>query len=138
MGLASTSMPRSAAAAFHPDADLDTNVTLGTLKFNVKDEHKRTWVSGFTALQLVRTKGYSERSQDMMRQITHVVKQVSDGKLSKEELAKLRTQFSEKYPDVVQLAAEIAVLERELANAKANESKPGQNPTSPSPPLIDP
>ncbi len=48
------------------------------------DEHKRIWVSGFTALQLVRTKGYSERSQDMMRQITHVVKQVSDGKLSKE------------------------------------------------------
>jgi G-rich domain on putative tyrosine kinase len=54
----------------------------------------------------------------------------------KEELAKLRTQFSEKYPDVVQLAAEVALLERELANAKANEPKPGQSSTAPSPPVV--
>jgi hypothetical protein len=53
------------------------------------DDDKRIWLSGFTALQLVRTKGYSERSQDMMRQITHVVKQVSGGKLSK----KIRKQL---------------------------------------------
>ncbi len=53
------------------------------------DEDKRIWLSGFTALQLVRTKAFSERSQDMMRQLTHVVTQVSGGKLSK----KLRKQL---------------------------------------------
>jgi hypothetical protein len=53
------------------------------------NEHKRIWVSGFTALQYVRTKGFSERSQDMMRQIRHVVTQVSGGNLSK----KLRKQL---------------------------------------------
>src|SRR5437667_259058 len=36
---------------------------------------------------------------------------------SKEELAKLRTRFSDKYPDVVLLAAEISALERELERA---------------------
>lgn len=46
------------------------------------DEDKRVWLSGFTALQMVRTKGFSERSQDMMRQITNVVTQRSAGKLS--------------------------------------------------------
>jgi polysaccharide chain length determinant protein (PEP-CTERM system associated) len=51
----------------------------------------------------------------------------------KEELAKLRTQFSEKYPDVVQLAAEVAALERELASARANEPKPGASSTPPRP-----
>ena len=39
----------------------------------------------------------------------------------KEDLARLRTQFSDKYPDVVMLAAEVAALERELAAAKALE-----------------
>jgi hypothetical protein len=34
-------------------------------------------------LQLVRTKGFSERSQDMMRQITNVVTHMSGGELSK-------------------------------------------------------
>jgi polysaccharide chain length determinant protein (PEP-CTERM system associated) len=53
----------------------------------------------------------------------------------KEELARLRTQFSEKYPDVVQLKAEVALLERELANTKSAESKPGQIAAAiPSPP----
>ena len=37
----------------------------------------------------------------------------------KEELARLRTQFSEKYPDIVHLANEVAALEREMAEAKA-------------------
>jgi len=37
----------------------------------------------------------------------------------KEELARLRTQFSDKYPDIVQLASEVDALERELAEAKA-------------------
>ncbi len=46
------------------------------------DEHKRIWLSGFTALQMVRTKGFSERSRDMMRQITNVVTQLSGGELS--------------------------------------------------------
>jgi Protein of unknown function (DUF4238) len=45
------------------------------------DEHERIWLSGFTALQMVRTKGFSERSQDMMRQITNAVTQRSGGKL---------------------------------------------------------
>jgi len=40
---------------------------------------------------------------------------------AKEELAKLRTTFSDKYPDVVRLAAEVAALEREVAQARAHE-----------------
>lgn len=43
----------------------------------------------------------------------------------KDELAQLRSQFSDKYPDVVQLTAEIAALEREMALAKRAEPKPG-------------
>jgi len=39
----------------------------------------------------------------------------------KEDLARLRTQFSDKYPDVVMAAAEVAALERDLAAAKALE-----------------
>jgi succinoglycan biosynthesis transport protein ExoP len=39
----------------------------------------------------------------------------------KQELIGLRTQFSEKYPDVVRLAAEVGALERELADAKSRE-----------------
>ena len=39
----------------------------------------------------------------------------------KEDLAKLRTQFSDKYPDVVMAAAEVAALERDLVAAKALE-----------------
>jgi len=39
--------------------------------------------------------------------------------LKKEELARLRSQFSERYPDVVQLAGEVAILEREIADAEA-------------------
>jgi protein tyrosine kinase modulator len=41
----------------------------------------------------------------------------------KDELEKLRTQFSDKYPDVVQLTAEVAALERQVAEAKAREPK---------------
>lgn len=56
----------------------------------------------------------------------------------KDELAQLRSQFSDKYPDVVQLTAEIAALEREMALAKRAEPKPGASAsalpvTSPSP-----
>ena len=58
------------------------------------DEHKRIWLSGFTALQLVRTKGYSERAQDMMRQITNVVTHLSSGKLSN----KIRKQLGLNIP----------------------------------------
>jgi len=48
------------------------------------DEFKRIWLSGFTALQYVRTRAFSERSQDMMRQITHVATQMSGGELSEQ------------------------------------------------------
>jgi polysaccharide biosynthesis transport protein len=48
----------------------------------------------------------------------------------KEDLARLRTQFSDRYPDVVQLAAEVAALERELAQAKARAPKSEANPTT--------
>ena len=48
------------------------------------DEYKRIWLSGFTALQYVRTKAFSERSKDMMRQIAHVVTQRSGGELSEQ------------------------------------------------------
>ncbi len=47
----------------------------------------------------------------------------------KEDLARLRTQFSDKYPDVVMLAAEVDALERELAAAKAREPKPNPEAT---------
>jgi polysaccharide chain length determinant protein (PEP-CTERM system associated) len=43
----------------------------------------------------------------------------------KDELAQLRSQFSDKYPDVVQLTAEIAALEREMALARRAEPTPG-------------
>jgi polysaccharide chain length determinant protein (PEP-CTERM system associated) len=49
----------------------------------------------------------------------------------KQELGKLRTQFSEKYPDVILLAAEASALESELADAKsrdAAEDKPAPPP----------
>ncbi len=49
--------------------------------------------------------------------------EATEARLSKlkDDLTKLRTQFSDKYPDVVQLAAEVTALERELAGAKASE-----------------
>src|SRR3989454_11300015 len=50
----------------------------------------------------------------------------------KEELTKLRTQFSEKYPDVILLAAEVAALERELADAKSRDAAE-EKPTAPQP-----
>src|SRR5947209_12596349 len=40
-----------------------------------------------------------------------------------EELASLRLRFNDNYPDVALLAAEVAVLERELAAAMARQSK---------------
>ena len=46
------------------------------------DENQRVWLSGLTALQLVRTRAFSERSQDMMRQITDAVTHLSGGRLS--------------------------------------------------------
>jgi polysaccharide chain length determinant protein (PEP-CTERM system associated) len=41
----------------------------------------------------------------------------------KEELTRLRTQFAEKYPDVVRVKAEVAALEQEIAAAKARAPK---------------
>jgi succinoglycan biosynthesis transport protein ExoP len=49
----------------------------------------------------------------------------------KQELARLRTQFSEKYPDVVLLAAEVAALEREVADAKPRDPKPEEKLAAP-------
>ena len=60
----------------------------------------------------------------------------------KQELTRLRTQFSERYPDVVQLAAEVAALERELAEARSSERKAEENsvapPATPSPAPVTP
>jgi hypothetical protein len=53
------------------------------------NDHKRIWLSGFTALQYVRTKAFSERSQDMVRQVTHVLTEMSGGMLS----GKIRKQL---------------------------------------------
>src|SRR2546422_5416835 len=41
-----------------------------------------------------------------------------------------RSQFSEKYPDVVLLAAEVTALERELADAKSRDAA-GEKPAAP-------
>jgi len=43
-------------------------------------------------------------------------------------MTKLRSQFSEKYPDVVLLAAEVAALEREVADGKSRDTKPVETP----------
>ena len=50
----------------------------------------------------------------------------------KQELTRLRTQFSEKYPDVVLLAAEVTALERELADAKSRDAAE-EKPAAPQP-----
>jgi polysaccharide chain length determinant protein (PEP-CTERM system associated) len=49
----------------------------------------------------------------------------------KEELARLRTQFSEKYPDVVRMAAEVAALEREVAARPPEAAKAADKPAAP-------
>jgi succinoglycan biosynthesis transport protein ExoP len=48
----------------------------------------------------------------------------------KQELTRLRTQFRERYPDVVLLAAEVSALERELADAKSREPKAEEKPAA--------
>jgi succinoglycan biosynthesis transport protein ExoP len=49
----------------------------------------------------------------------------------KQELTRLRSQFSEKYPDVAMLAAEVTALEREVDGTKSRESTTGENPATP-------
>src|SRR5438132_1261637 len=56
----------------------------------------------------------------------------------KEDLVRLRTQFSEKYPDVVRVAGEIAALERDLADAKSREVKAEEKPTASPPTPLTP
>jgi succinoglycan biosynthesis transport protein ExoP len=56
----------------------------------------------------------------------------------KEDLTRLRTQFSEKYPDVVLLAAEVTALERELDDAKSREPKADEKPAAPQPGPLTP
>jgi protein tyrosine kinase modulator len=48
----------------------------------------------------------------------------------KHELTRLRTQFSEKYPDVVRLTAEVATAERELGEAKLRPPGPAATPAA--------
>src|SRR5207249_1511204 len=61
-----------------------------------------------------------------------VAPETSEARLTrlKQELTRLRTQFSEKYPDVVLLAAEVAALERELTDAKSRDAA-GEKPVAP-------
>jgi uncharacterized protein involved in exopolysaccharide biosynthesis len=49
----------------------------------------------------------------------------------KQDLTNLRSQFNEKYPDVVLLAREVAALEREVADAKSREPKAEDKPATP-------
>lgn len=56
----------------------------------------------------------------------------------KDELARLRTQFSEKYPDVIRLAAEVAAVEREPEEAKPAEGPRGDKPVSTPSPVLAP
>ena len=56
----------------------------------------------------------------------------------KEDLTRLRTQFSEKYPDVVRVAGEIAALERDRAEAKSREAKPEEKPMASAPTPLTP
>ena len=56
----------------------------------------------------------------------------------KEELAKLRTQFSEKYPDVILLAAEIAALERQVVDGKSRDPKAEEAAGKPAAPQVAP
>lgn len=49
----------------------------------------------------------------------------------KQELTRLRSQFSEKYPDVVLLAAEVTALEREIADANSRDLKADEQPVAP-------
>ncbi|MBI2468598.1 MAG: hypothetical protein HYV62_12425 [Candidatus Rokubacteria bacterium] len=48
----------------------------------------------------------------------------------RQELAELRTRFSDKYPDVLRVKEEIAFLERQLAAAQG-DGAPGGEPTAP-------
>lgn len=48
----------------------------------------------------------------------------------RQELAELRTRFSDKYPDVIRVKEEIAFLERQLAAAQ-RDGVPGMEPTAP-------
>jgi succinoglycan biosynthesis transport protein ExoP len=55
----------------------------------------------------------------------------------KQELTRLRSQFSDRYPDVVQLVAQIEALESSVAEAKAREPqvKDGARPAAPATPV---
>jgi succinoglycan biosynthesis transport protein ExoP len=55
-----------------------------------------------------------------------------------QELTELRTRFSEKYPDVIRVKAEIAALERQLTATKSdgNSASTPSSPANPSPPRL--
>jgi polysaccharide chain length determinant protein (PEP-CTERM system associated) len=64
---------------------------------------------------------------------TAVSAEIPEARLArlKQELTRLRTQFSDKYPDVVLLTAEVTALEREVADAKPGEPKAEDTPAAP-------
>lgn len=56
----------------------------------------------------------------------------------KQDLTNLRGQLREKHPDVVLLAAEVAALEREVADARIREPKVEEKPVAPQPAPLTP
>jgi polysaccharide chain length determinant protein (PEP-CTERM system associated) len=54
----------------------------------------------------------------------------------RDELAQLRTRFSDRYPDVIRLQAEIAGAERRLARSPAAEDEPAAGPAPPPSPAV--
>jgi polysaccharide chain length determinant protein (PEP-CTERM system associated) len=78
----------------------------------------------------------NERRRTLASQLAEAEAAMTDGKYippelreaqrlaqKKEELARLRIQFNDNYPDVVLLAAEVAALEREVEAAKAQRAE---------------
>jgi polysaccharide biosynthesis transport protein len=78
----------------------------------------------------------NERRRTLVSQLAEAEAALTDGKYvspelreaqrlaqKKEELARLRIQFNDNYPDVVLVAAEVAALEREVEAAKAQRAE---------------
>jgi hypothetical protein len=59
------------------------------------DEDQQIWLAVFATFQLLRTKAYSERSQDMVRQIASVVSEMNGGELPQ----KIRRQLGLTSPE---------------------------------------
>jgi len=59
------------------------------------DDNKRIWLAGFTTMQWLRTKAFSERSQDMVRQVAECVSKMNGGELP----GKIREQLGLTSPE---------------------------------------